>query len=141
MGQRMGNRLATRNQHVIDAHALVWHLTGDSRLGIKARTTLQQIESGKAAGLVAVIVLAEILYASERSRIRISFEAVLKELKRRKNYRIVSFTRAVLLAAEKIHTVSELHDRIIVATAVHESASVITRDTDIADAAVTPTVW
>ena len=74
--------------YVIDAHALVWHLTNDAKLGADARAVMTRIDSGKDKGLVPTIVLAEILYASERGRISLTLDNVLKEMRKRKHYRI-----------------------------------------------------
>lgn len=127
--------------YLIDAHALIWHFTNDAKLGVNARSILKQIDAGNEQGLVPTIVLAEILYASERGRIALSLGDVLSELKRRKNYRTVSFTQKILLRVEKIKRVPELHDRLIVATAIEHKATVITRDADIVNSGEVETIW
>jgi len=127
--------------YVIDAHALVWHLTNDAKLSIAAHTALSRIDAGKDKGIVPTIVLAEILYASERGRIALTLDRVLEELQKRKHYRIESFTKAILVAAEKIKNVTELHDRLIVATAIRHKAFVITRDADITNSGIVKVVW
>jgi PIN domain nuclease of toxin-antitoxin system len=126
--------------YVIDAHALVWHLTNDAKLSADARAVMTRIDNGKDKGLVPTVVLAEILYASERGRIALTLDDVLKELRKRKHYRIEPFSRAVLIVAQKIN-IPELHDRLIVATAIHRKAGVITRDEDIMNSGIVKTVW
>lgn len=128
-------------RYVIDAHALIWHLTSDSKLGANARAALTRIDVGRDTGIVPIIVLAEILYASEHGRIKLTLEDVLKELRRRKHYRIESFSRTILVVALRIKNVHELHDRLIVATAFRHKASVITRDDDIVNSGVVKTIW
>ena len=127
--------------YVVDAHALVWHLTNDAKLGVNARVVLTRIDVGKDKGIVPTIVLAEILYASERGRISLTLDAVLKELRKRKYYRTESFSKTILVTAQKIKTVPELHDRLIVATAIRHKASVITRDADITNSGIVKIVW
>lgn len=127
--------------YVVDAHPLIWHFTNDKKLGINARAALEQIDIGRAGGLVPTIVLAEILYASERGRISVTLQDVLRELRRRRNYRIVSIGEAILRQVPTIKDVPELHDRMIVATAVRQKAVVITRDEDIANPGAVKTVW
>lgn len=127
--------------YVIDAHALIWHFTNDPKLGSNARQVLNEIDAGKERGLIPTIVLAEILYASERGRVSITLRDVLAELKRRKNYRTVPFTRKILLRVEKIRRVPELHDRLIVATAIEHKAIVVTRDRDIVNSGKVETIW
>jgi PIN domain nuclease of toxin-antitoxin system len=126
--------------YVIDAHALVWYLTNDAKLSADVRVVMTRIDNGKDKGLVPTIVLAEILYASERGRISLTLDNVLKELRKRKHYRIEPFNRAVLIAAQKI-MIPELHDRLIVATALQRKATVITRDEDIVNSGIVKTVW
>ena len=46
-------------RYVVDTHALVWHLTGDARLGETARRVLEDENS---LLVVPVIVLAEAKY-------------------------------------------------------------------------------
>lgn len=127
--------------YVIDAHALIWHITNDPKLGVNARQVMNEIDAGNERGLIPTIVLAEILYTSERGRISITLGDVLDELKRRKNYRIVPFTQKVLLRVEKVKRVPELHDRLIVATAIENKAVVITRDSDIVNSGEVKTLW
>lgn len=127
--------------YVIDAHALIWYFTNDAKLGVNAHSILKEIDAGNEQGLVSTIVLAEILYASERGRIALSLGDIITELKKRKHYRTVPFTQKILLRVEKIKRVPELHDRLIVATALENKASVVTRDRDIVDSGEVETIW
>ena len=127
--------------YVIDAHALIWHFTDDPKLGVNARAVMQQIDAGNEQGFIPTIVLAEILYASERGRIKMTLADVLAELKKRKHYRTVPFTQKILLRIEKTKRVSELHDRLIVATALENKAIVVTRDVDIVNSGEVGTIW
>lgn len=127
--------------YVIDAHALIWYLTKDPKLGTNALAVMQQIDAGNERGLIPTIVLAEILYTSERGRISISLGDVLTELKKRNHYRTISFTEKILRRVEKIKRVPELHDRLIVATAIENKAIVITRDSDIVNSGEVETIW
>lgn len=127
--------------YIVDAHALIWHFTNDAKLGVNARQVLNDIDAGHERGLIPTIVLAEILYASERGRISVTLGDVVGELKRRKQYRIVPFTEKILLRVEKIKRIPELHDRLIVATAIENKAIVITRDNDIANSGEVRTLW
>lgn len=126
--------------YVIGAHALIWHLTNDAKLGANARAVMTRIDSGKDKGLVPTIVLAEILYASERGRIALTLDDVLRELRKRKHYPIELFNRAILIVAQSVKS-PELHDRLIVATAIHRKARVITRDEDITKSGIVKTIW
>ncbi len=54
-------------RYVADTHTLVWYFTNDKRLGAIAYNTLEGlIEKGEI--LIPTIVLAELLYISERGR-------------------------------------------------------------------------
>ncbi len=127
--------------YIIDAHALIWHFTNDSKLGANARKVMNRIDAGDERGLIPTIVLAEILYASERGRISLTLGDVLIELKQHKHYRTVPFTQKILRRVEKVKRVPELHDRLIVATAIEYKAIVITRDADIVNSSEVETVW
>lgn len=119
---------------VVDTHALAWFLTDDPQLGSNAKNILELAESGKATILVPTIVLAELLYIVEKKRTSVDFERLLEILKTGKSYNVVSFTLEVLEEVQMIHTVPELHDRIIAATARLLRATVIAKDPHIRSA-------
>ena len=62
--------------YVADAHAIIWYFIDDSRLSQNARQAFEQTIT---AGVIIIptIVLAEIMYISQRGRISMTFEETL----------------------------------------------------------------
>ena len=127
-------------RYIADTHTLVWYFTNDKRLGTIAYDTLEKsIEKGEI--LIPIIVLAELLYISERGRIKLSFKDTLEKIEINDNYEIVPLDIDVLMEADKIKPMLEMHDRLIVATAIIYDAEIITKDKQIIEAGVIKTIW
>lgn len=126
--------------YVADTHALVWYFTRDSRLGRGAAAAFNEAD---ALGVVYIptIVLAEIMYISQRGRISISFEKTLEYLERALNYTILPLDVPTLKLASSIAFPFEMHDKLIVASALAAGASLITKDEVITKSRIIATVW
>lgn len=124
-----------------DTHALIWYLTGDKRLGAKAKAALVRVDEGKDEAIVPVLVLAEILYLNEKGRIEISVEQIVDVLNDNEGYRIVPLTLDEIVAAQEIKDASELFDRMIAATAQTHKAVLVTRDHVLAKIKGIDTLW
>ncbi|OGP94046.1 MAG: hypothetical protein A2Z19_02500 [Deltaproteobacteria bacterium RBG_16_54_18] len=77
--------------------------------------------------IIPAIVLMEILYLFEKSRIKIDLiqtEVLLKS----KNYQYEPLSLEILKTAADIDDIPELHDRMIAATARHLDIPLITND-------------
>jgi predicted nucleic acid-binding protein len=96
---------------------MVWYFTSDQRLGKVAYETLEASEE-KNEILIPTIVLAEILYISKRERIKLSFKDTLGKIETNDNYTIVPLDIDMLIQADKIESMLEMHDKLIVATAI-----------------------
>jgi PIN domain nuclease of toxin-antitoxin system len=128
-------------RYVVDTHTLVWFLSGDSRLGAKAREILADPSSQL---LIPTLVLAEAKHVSERKRVAITFEGIMRT--------IASASRITILPLD-IFTVANLppsldiHDGLIVASArmagelFAEEVSILTRDEQITASGLVSVVW
>jgi PIN domain nuclease of toxin-antitoxin system len=123
---------------VIDTHALVWYLTDDKRLGKRAAELLGRPDTRI---VVPVIVLAELKYLHQRSRISLSFSAVQT---------IIGADQrcAVYPVNEEVVDLLPLDlDAIICATAlvcrraIGEDTVVLTKDQAITGSGLVSTVW
>jgi len=78
------------NNFVTDTHALIWHLTNNKNLTVKARKIFKGADSGNYQILVPVIILVEMVYLVEKKRIDSSaFDKILALLQSDEgNYRI-----------------------------------------------------
>ena len=126
--------------YVTDTHSLVWYFTDDPRLSRKA---LEAFEETTREGLIIVpsIVLAEIIYIAKKGKITVTFEQTLKKVEDYENFEIVALDVDVLIVVDKIEADLEMHDKIIVATALHSKATLITKDKPIKEAGIVSTIW
>jgi PIN domain nuclease of toxin-antitoxin system len=117
--------------YIVDTHALVWFLEGDSRLSITARDAL----SNPIVQLVIpTIVLAEIAFLYAKHRITIGLAEVHTHIASVANCIIYPLDEVVV---DYIPTTLDIHDAIIVATALtfsdvlDENTAIITKDAKI----------
>jgi len=133
-----------KSEYVIDAHALIWYLTGSPRLGINARVVLTDAAT---ILYLPIIALAEACWAVERGKTNVpTVAALLADVDADPRITVVPLDRNILDRAQVITSVHEMHDRQIAATALylstHEtSVSLLTCDADIVASKVVPIVW
>lgn len=126
--------------YITDTHALVWYFTENELLSERAQEVFHRtIEKGSI--IIPTIVLAEILYISKRARISLTFEETLEKIKGYENFDISPLDIDILKVANKIETDMEMHDRLIVATAMYHDATLITKDEKIRGLEIVTTVW
>ena len=134
------NPIEVRMDFITDTHSLVWYFTEDARLSKKA---IKAFEGTIKEGTVVVpaVVLAEIMYISKRGKIALTFEETLKKIEEYENFDIAPLDINILKTADRIETDMEMHDKLIVATALYYKARLITRDEQIKKAGIVPVVW
>jgi len=111
------------------------------RLGPRARAVFERVEAGEALLHVPGIVLAEILYLSERRKIATSIEEVADYMRRNPTCREFPLGLAVIQAAARVTDIPELHDRLIAATGHLLDLEVVTVDPAIRDSEFVRTLW
>jgi len=126
--------------YVTDTHSLVWYFTDDSRLSSKA---LQAFQSPEEKGIIFVpaVVLAEIMFIARKGRITLSFEDTLNRIEESEDFEIAPLNAEILRTADKIEADMEMHDRLIVATALWHNASLITKDETLRELGIVSTIW
>jgi len=127
--------------YIIDSHALIWFLEGSNRLSETAKAVLVDSD---ARLIIPSIVLAEIAYLYNRKRIKANVSQVLADVASADNCTIYPLDERV---AERIPAGLELHDGIVVATAIvyrdvlGEEIVVITKDKLIAESGLVKVLW
>lgn len=118
------NPVEVRMDFVTDTHSLVWYFTEDARLSKKA---IKAFEGTIKEGTVVVpaVVLAEIMYISKRGKIALAFEETVKKIEEYENFDIAPLDINILKTADRIETDMEMHDKLIVATALYYKARLI----------------
>ena len=126
--------------YVTDAHTIIWYFIDDPRLSQNAR---QAFDETIAAGVIIIptIVLAEIMYISQKGRISITFEETFSYLEMYENFRVAALEIDILKVAASIDRDLEMHDKLIVATALYFNAHLITKDEQITQSKIVNTVW
>ena len=134
--------MATR--FVLDAHAVIWHLEANSRLGNAARSILADPTSDL---VLPAITLAEAVYVVEKGRTRIpSAQALLDGVRADPRIEVFPLNLDVLLACEAAKSVPELHDRLLVASALvlqsrGHVVSLVTKDESIVRSGLVAISW
>jgi len=133
------------HEHVLDAHALVWFLEGNPRLGKNARAVMQDPAS---VLYLPVIALAEACWTVEHGKTSIpSVATLLADVDADPRIVLVPLDRAILELSLALTAISEMHDRQITATALHLArplstrVPVITLDPEITSSGLVPVVW
>jgi len=126
--------------YVTDTHTIVWYFMADPRLSQNAR---QAFDGTITTGVIIIptIVLAEIMYISQKRRISITFEETFSRIEMYENFRVAALEIDILKVAASIDGDLEMHDKLIVATALYFDAHLITKDEQITQSRVVNTVW
>ena len=127
--------------YITDTHSLIWYLTEDNRLGNKAYSIFNKADKGEEIIIIPTIVLAEILYICEKKKASLEFKSILKKINNSLNYLPFNLNMEIILKIETLLKISEIHDRIIVATASLVNGIIITKDKNIIDSKLIETLW
>ncbi len=132
------------NRYAVDAHALIWFLESNPRLGANARSAMQNPLS---ILFLPLIALAEACWTVAQGRCRIPTIAdLLSDVDADPRLITVPLNRAILNASLPLTAVGEMHDRLIVATTLHltsagQPVTLLTRDENIRQSALIPVLW
>ena len=128
------------SEYATDTMGLVLRLEG-RQMGPQAQAVFAAAEAGQAVIHIPAMVLAEILYLSEKGRITASLADVARHLQTFPHYRECPMNRTVIEAAAQITDIRELHDRLIGATARWLNVALLTNDPVIQGSAFVKTLW
>jgi PIN domain nuclease of toxin-antitoxin system len=126
---------------VIDTHALVWWLTADPRLGRRAKEALLDTANPL---LLPTIVLVELRYVGAKWFKQEFLESELDLLQSARDVTLMPLTSSV---ADLIDTKLNVHDAVIVATALDYSqrsgqmVNLVTKDQAIGSGGLIETIW
>jgi PIN domain nuclease of toxin-antitoxin system len=132
------------NKYVVDAHALIWYLEGNSRLGAGARSALADPQNEL---FLPIIALAEACWIVEHGRSRVpSVAQLLSDVDADPRIALLPLDRATLDASLVLTAVGEMHDRQIVAAVLNLAATgqevaLLTRDETIRNSGLVSVIW
>ena len=131
--------------YVLDTHALIWHLQSSKSLSATARSILGDVDAGRATAIVPSIVLVEMIYLAEKSRIDSeSLDTPLRCFREGgENYQLAALDLAVTESLRQIprSVVPDMPDRIIAATALAMGVPLLSTDSRISALDEIEVVW
>ena len=130
-----------KSVYIADTHSLVWYFYAPKRLPPAAARAFAAIESGQAHLIVPVIVLAELIWIAQKGRVNVDIDEVIRCLQASFQVEIRPLEFSRVLDLRRYAAVTEMHDRLIVAEAAAQGASLITSDEETTTASLVPCVW
>lgn len=115
-------------KYVVDTQALIKFLHGKKVINDRINSILQSADEGKCIIVIPSVVIFEIGYLHERSKIPISLENIQNILDNSVNYIEEKLSAGIIKSAFEIKDIPELHDRLIAGTAKYLKLPLITND-------------
>ncbi len=131
-------------KYVIDTHALIWFLEGNSRLGANANAILSNPDSQL---VIPATTLAEAVWIVERGRTSIpSAKNLLSAVKADPRVVIYPLDKDVIETTMSLSAINEMHDRqiaatVLVLTSKGEDVQLLTCDLNITASGLVPIIW
>ena len=127
--------------YTADTHALAWYWSGSNRLSPLAREILDGAVRSLHEIIVSPLVLAEPVIIAEKQRVVFDLTAAINMLRDVPGYRLVDLTVQTALRTQQLAALPDIHDRLIVATALENGATLLTADEAIIGADIVPVAW
>src|ERR1700732_3701908 len=120
-------------KYVIDTHTLLWFLGDNPKLGARADSVLYNPGSSL---IIPSIVLAEAYWIIEKGRTPVSVATTIAAIDNDPRIDVYPLTRTVVERSILLTSISEMHDRQIVATALvlqdeGHTVTIVTKDTNL----------
>lgn len=132
------------SKHIVDAHALIWYLESNAKLGGAAKAVLDDTASEL---VLPVIALAEAAFVVSKAKTLIpDARTLFDRVERDPRFEVYPLTYEVLKTSLTAMSVTEMHDRLIVASGLYlqslgQQVSILTKDTNITASALLRVVW
>ena len=131
-------------KYVVDTHALIWFLEGNPKLGNNAQTILADANSEL---ILPTIVLAESVWIVDKNKTSIpSVNDLLTAINNDPRITIYPLVQDIITTSTTIPEIAEMHDRLIVATALFldnlgEEIALLTCDINITNSKLLTIIW
>ena len=131
-------------EYVLDAHALIWMLEGNPKLGLRAKTILSDPTS---VLVLPSIALAEACFVVAKGRTSLtSWQELIRSVRADPRVTILPLDLNFVELAMSLPADLEMHDAQIVGTVIQlmnsgKNVALLTRDQVIVNSAIIPTVW
>jgi predicted nucleic acid-binding protein len=127
--------------YIADTNALIWYLTGSTRLGERAKEVFTAAERGETLIYIPAIAIAELYYADKKWRFFNNFESVYHNLKNASFFRLLPMIPEEILEFDNLNAIPEMHDRLIAGVAKRLDAPLLTNDRLIEQSKLVRIVW
>ena len=81
------------------------------------------------------------MFIAKKGKITLTFEKTLKKIEEYENFDIAPLDIDILKVADKIEVDLEMHDKLLVATALYFNAALITKDRSITGTGLCKRIW
>ncbi|MBD2448044.1 PIN domain-containing protein [Nostoc sp. FACHB-152] len=131
-------------KYVIDTHALIWFLEGNTRLGANAKALLSHPDSQL---VIPATTLAEAVWIVERGRTSIPHpQDIISAVEADSRVVIYPLDKDVIAMTMSLSAIHEMHDRQIVATALllannGDGVQLLTCDQNITASGLVSVIW
>ncbi len=132
------------HKYILDTQALIWYLEGNPHLGRVAKTVL---DDPHCELFLPIIALAEAVFMVEHGRTNIpNVSSLLEAVVADPRIEIYPLNWQVFQQTLTVTAIPEMHDRQIVATALHlgmlnHTVSILTKNSTIVATGLVPVVW
>lgn len=128
---------------VTDTHALLYHLGGSRKLGLKAAAAFQAAEEGRGTIYVPMPVVMEVTFLARagRASLRAPAMTMFDTLFANPAYQPLDLSLEHLRVADVLRFNRDPYDSLIVAAAVVLGLPLITRDSDILGSGAVKVLW
>jgi len=115
----------------LDTHTLLWYLDSDYNNRL-SNTAFEVISEAELSGTiyVPIISLAEALHQIDKQRFNITWDGLISSIRNNEAYKIVPLNEDVLYKSVSLKGL-EIHDRLIVATALVTDSTLVSKDKEI----------
>jgi PIN domain nuclease of toxin-antitoxin system len=130
------------NAYLYDPYShLLWAFTRPRKLGEDACRAFEEIANGESSLLIPVIVLAKLIFTIENKPVQADLDDVLAAIQNSPNVEFVDFDYESAMRLRDLEGIPEMHDRMIVATAIEHQATLITIDESITTSGLVNVIW
>ena len=124
-----------------DTHALLWWFADSPKISPKATDLFDKCEKGEITIFIPSIVVAEALSVFDKKRISFNFKKLFKQINDSENFVLVALDYPILQKMVDLKDIPELHDKIIVSTAMYLNLPIITKDKHLQTLSYIKTIW
>jgi len=126
-------------KYCFDTHPLIWYFRGEDKLSKKAKTVLELAFDGDSISFLPSIVLLEAFHLSLKDS-GFVFSKFMKFLGKNK-FIIVPLEEDILKICFGLPKIVNIHDRIVMATAISTGSPLITKDSILRSNFPLETIW